>query len=143
MIMDALLLLSSAQAVTTTAVSTNVLDMLNARDIGVGEPIKIAASVGTAFAGGTSLQVQVQSSADNSTWVTMDESRAYITADLTAGAKIANFTLPARSTGEALPRYYRFNYVVVGTMTAGTVNAALVLDRPNETAYPAGVNVYN
>ena len=53
MIIDGLLLFSSAQNITTgtAQVSTNIIDLLNARDMGIGNlyPLKIAVFVSTAF----------------------------------------------------------------------------------------------
>lgn len=146
MIIDNLLLFSSAQAITATAASTNVLDMLNARDMGAADPdIQVAIYVITAFAttnAGT-LTIQVQGSTDNVTFTTYAESRAYTSGDMAAGNKLLPIELPARSSADALPRYYRLNYVVANAFTGGAVSAMLVLDRQGDYAYPAGVNITN
>ncbi len=155
MIQDALLIFDPAgTAITTTATSTNVLDLLNKRDLGIGsspdEP-NLMVTVGTTFAGGTSINVQFQTSPDNSTWTTAAESGVIALANLVAGARLLNIPIPSPAPGAALPRYYRLNYVVVGTMTAGTVTSELlgILDEfPQQAAgyvggYPPGVVVYN
>lgn len=146
MILDGLLQFSSAQAITATAASTNVLDMLNARDMGAADPmIQVAVTVGTAFttANGGTLVVQVQGSADNAAWTTYAESRAYAAADLAAGNRLLPIELPGKASADALPRYYRLNYVVANAFTGGTINANLVLDRQQDYAYPAGINISN
>lgn len=143
-IIDALNRFSQNQAITTTAVSTNVVDLGAARDIGPGEfPLQIQCYVTTAFAGGTSLMVQAQGSVDNSTWTTYVESAAIVTAALTAGAKLLPISWPHRGPGNALPRYIRLNYVVVGTMSAGAVTSDLVLNRRDATTYPVALVVTN
>ena len=143
MILDKLLMFSIAQPITVTAVSADVIDLQNARDLSVGDnpAMKVLCQVGTALTGGTSVQVQVQGSTDNTTFYTMAESIANVTAALTAGAELCNMHLPGPNAGQAIPRYLRLNYVVAGTYGAGTVNAGLVLDKQRNIAYPAGLNV--
>lgn len=132
-ILDNELTFSNAQAVTATAVSTNVVDLGVDRDIGIGEPVYLAVQVGAAFAGLTSLTVELQTSADNSTWSTLYNSGAIPLADLTAGAQPVRVVVPSRTE-----RYLRVNYTVAGTGTAGTVTASLLLGPDGYRAYPAG-----
>lgn len=132
-ILDNELTFSNAQAVTATAASTNVVDLGVDRDIGVGEPVFLAVQVGTAFAGLTSLTVTLQTSDDNSTWTDLYQSAAIPVASLVAGAQPVRFVVPS-STG----RYLRVNYTVVGTGTAGTVTASLLLGPDGYRAYPSG-----
>lgn len=137
MIFDQELMLSDGQAITTTAVSTNVLDMGAAgtpiidgpaasplaRDHGKGNPIPLHIQVTTAFAGGTSLKVAVQTD-DNSGFSsakTVLESEIVLTASLVAGYVFPITMIPRTST----ERYIRLNYTVDGTMTAGNVIAGV------------------
>lgn len=146
--MDSMLLFSSAQNLTTgTIASTNVLDLANARDIGVGRTnLKVALYVTTAFAttdSGT-LQVQYQVSTDNSTFTVLAESRAYAAAELAIGTKLFPIDVPALDDNVALPRYHRLAYVMGALhFTPGAVTAALVIDRHDVRAYPAGQTVAN
>lgn len=148
MIIDGLLLFSTAQNLTTgTEVSTNVIDLLNARDMGVGDSpaLKIAMFVSTAFTttDSATLTVQAQGSTDNSTFTIYAQSRAFSAADLTAGAKLFPIDWPVRSV-TATPRYLRLAYVL-GSLhfTPGAVTSMLVLDRQDADQYPAGVTISN
>ena len=132
-ILDAALTFSDAQAVTATAVSTNVVDLGVDRDIGIGEPVYLAVQVGTAFAGLTSLTVTLQTSADNSTWTDLYSSGAIALTELTAGAQPVRVVVPSRTD-----RYLRVNYTVAGTGTAGSVTASLLLGPDGYRAYPSG-----
>lgn len=148
MILDNLLAFSVNQTITTTAVSTNIVDLNNARDIGVGDnpAMKIAIFVGTAFTStaAATLQIQAQGSTDSTTWVTYAESRAYSIANLGAGDKLFPIDWPAIIDDDPLPRYIRLNYVGgVATLTTGALSAYLVLDRQDWRSYPAGLTVAN
>lgn len=146
MILDKLLLVSSAQALTATAVSTDVIDLAVARDMSPGEPIKGFVDVVTALlsAGSSTLQVQVQGSTDNSTFSTYWESEAIAKASITAVGSRIDFELPRPTPGRALPRYLRLNYVVAtADFTAGAITAGLVLGRDDLVSYPPGVTVVN
>lgn len=148
-IMDGLLLFSSAQNLTTgTIASTNVIDLLNARDMGIGDDpaLKVMCYVTTAFASTDSgtLTVQAQGSTDNSTFTTYAESRAYSAADLLINNKLFPIDWPHRGPGDAFPRYLRLAYVMGALhFTPGAVTAALVLDRQDASQYPAGINISN
>ncbi len=141
MITDALLRVSDAQAVTTTAVSTNTIDLGSARDIGAGENLNVNFNVGTAFAGGTSTEFQVitSASADLSSPTVIGSSGAIATAGLTAGKRVAVRVNPQiNSNGQ---RYVGTRYVVVGTNSAGTVTADFVHGVQDQKSYASGFNV--
>ena len=63
MITDALLRVSENQALTTTAVSTNTIDLSVARDVGEGTALYMNFAVTEALANGTSVKFEVISSA--------------------------------------------------------------------------------
>ena len=136
---DSSLLMSNNQALTVTAVSTNVLDMLVARDIGADEPLMLEVRAGNAnFAGGTSLQAVWQGSFDNATFFDLLLSPVIVLANLTAGVPIMKVAVPPRgfnATGRAPCRYFRMNYVIVGTMTAGSVYAYLTATPDQDQFY--------
>ncbi|MDX0262431.1 hypothetical protein GOC60_14705 [Sinorhizobium meliloti] len=133
MIFDKTTLLSDAQAVTVTAVSTNVIDLGPiatgiVRDIGKGKPIPLLIQVIEAFtaAGAATLTVSLQTD-DNeafSSAKTVWTSPALTLADLVAGKPIIPEYIP-RGTNE---RYMRLNYAVAtGPMTAGKITAGVTL----------------
>jgi hypothetical protein len=143
MFMDALLLFSSAQAITADAASTNIVDLGNARDMGVGSPIQISVTVATAFAttnAGT-LDIQFQGSTDGTTWNTYGSSTALAAAALTAGRRLG-FNWPT-AQGYSNPRYVRLYYDVTNAFTGGAITAGAVLDRQQDAYYPAGITISN
>lgn len=126
MITDALLRVSEDQAVTTTAVSTNTIDLTQARDIGEGKTLYMNFAVTTAFSGGTSVKFEVVSSAsaDLSSPTVIGSTDAIVTASLTAGKNVAVKINPQiASTGQ---RYLGARYTVSGTYSAGKVTADVV-----------------
>lgn len=130
MLLDSTLLLSDDQAITTTAASTNKIDLGN--DNAAVQPlnekgeITLLCQVTEDFAGGTSLQVAVRTDDDSAfgSPTTLFTSAAIATASLVAGYQ---FPVTVK-----LPRineqYLDVNYVVVGTHTAGKMTTGLVLD---------------
>ena len=135
-------------AITTTRASTNVLDMLVARDIGVGAELELHVQVLQAFtaAGAATLQVAYQTSADNATFVDIMLSPIIPVASLTVGAALFRYKVPVfqlLDTGTP-NRYHRLNYTVAtGPMTAGTVFSYMTggFDRQAFRAYPAGYSI--
>ncbi len=143
MILDGLLLLDTASAITATAASANVIDLLNARDIGAGEPIALMCLVGTAFTttNSATLNIQYQSSTDNSTYTTIIETGALAAAVLTANSKQFQTYIPRDPITH---RYIRLNYVVgTGVFSAGTVTSGLVPMRDDNPSYPPGIVISN
>lgn len=146
MITDKLLLVSSAQAVTASAVSTDKVDLSQARDIGEGEDLFMLFSVDTAFtaAGAATMEMQVVVADDAAltTNVTVIGTTGAIgKASLTAGATFAARLNPQiASLGR---RYFGANYVVAtGPMTAGAVTANVVHDiQDGRKSYASGFTV--
>lgn len=133
-----------ASGATTT--STNTLDLINFRDIGdAGDgqnPLVVEFLITTAYAGGTSVNFQVQGSTDNVTWTTYSESGAIPIASLTANNRIKLRMPMVNPDNGPNPRYLRTAYVNAGVNTAGAVIAWLgTIDQASY--YPAGVVVSN
>jgi hypothetical protein len=139
---------------TGTQQSTNTIDLLNARDLGIGDDpaLKLLIECITTFTVGTSLDIQLQGSPDNTTWTVMWDSGVILEASLVAGVYLANVDLPrivrptplAPTAAQALPRYLRLNYVNgAGTHTTGSIAGYLVLDRMDQISYPPGVVIAN
>jgi hypothetical protein len=152
MYMDQANLFDTAAAITATAVSTNIIDLTNARDLGVGDDpaLDVVVLVTTTMlsAGATTLTIQFQGSTDNSTYTTMMQSDTLGKAVLTAGTKIS-FDMPRLSASQARPRYLRLNYVVAtGPFTQGAVTSFLCLDDHANTGianygYAPGIVIAN
>lgn len=137
---DASLLMSNNQALTTTAVSTNVLDMLVNRDIGADEMIELNVYATAALTGGTSIQAIWQGafSAAPTTFFDLILSPVIAVANLTAPTPLLKVAVPPRSwnaTARGPCQYYRMNYVIVGTFGAGTVSAWLTAMRDQDQQY--------
>lgn len=141
MITDREMTFSNNQAVTTgTQYSTNAYDtgLANHPNINTGSELKIVVLVGTAFASGTNLTVNVVESAnsDLSSPSILATSGAVVEASLTAAARLIATTLPRTSK-----RYLGLQFVSSGTHTAGTIWGGIVRDF-DDTAFPAFVTGY-
>lgn len=138
-------LLSDDQAITATAVSTNVVD-LGARgtpygaaaavtgDMGKGTPIPVLVQVTEAFATLTSLTITVETSANSDlTSSTVLATETVLAASLTAGKQTFLSFLPKGLTG----RYVGLRYTVNGVnATAGKITAGITMG--NQTNITGG-----
>ena len=123
MILDSLLRFSAAQALTATADSTNVIDLSNDRDIGIGEPVGIVITVGVTAditTGDETYQFQLETD-DNAamTSSTIIGDVTVAAAALTAGDKVV---IPLGHSNE---RYLQVVYTLGGTTPSVTVDAFL------------------
>jgi len=126
MITDKLLRVSEDQALTTTAVSTNTIDLSVARDMGEGTDLFMNFAVTAALTGGTSVKFEVISSAAAALTspTVIGSSDAIVSASLVAGKNVAVRVNPdIAGVGQ---RYIGARYTIVGTYTAGTVTADVV-----------------
>jgi hypothetical protein len=127
MILDAQLQFSADQALTTTAASTNVLDMLADRNLGLGSvPLAVLIVVKVATDGTTgdetySAQLQTDDNAAFSS-ATSIGGAITIARGAAAGTKYA-VPLPI---GTDVERYLRLNYTLGGTTPTATLDAFLV-----------------
>ena len=134
MLLDMETLFSDAQAVTTTAASTNVVKAANTSngmtEIAFGQPIPLLVQVVETFAGATTVKVAVQTATDAAftTPVTLVESAAVSGSDLVAGYKFPIPYIPKGNKG-----YLRMYYTVTtsGTVTAGKITAGIVAAHDN------------
>lgn len=129
MLIDKLLVMSLDQAITVTATSTDTLDLQKASTSVNRLPVLVR---GKNLAPTTAtITVQLQQSSDNSTWETIETSRAYTGAELNSGV-IAEVVLPVKPK-----RYVRLNYSVgSGPFTAGTVFSHISDSRDVNATYP-------
>jgi hypothetical protein len=126
MITDSLLRVSEDQAVTSTAYSTNTIDLSVARDVGEGTALYMNFALTEAFANGTNLTFEVVTSANAnlSSHDVIGSSATIATAALTLGKNIVVRINPdIAGKGK---RYLGARYVVTGTMNAGKVTADVV-----------------
>ena len=134
MLLDNQALFSDQQAITASAVSTNIINLGAPgtppaapapvhQDIGGSNKIPVLIQVTEDFAGGTSLQVNVE----------MDDDREFGSAKVIAASPV--IALAALKAGKVIPitvipqgadqPYMRLNYTVVGTHTAGKITAGV------------------
>lgn len=143
MIFDQLLLLDTAAAITSSRASTNMIDLGNARDMGIGNRsnLKLLCMVTTAFTstGSGTLQVAYMGSTDASNWNTYAQSIAYAKTVLTAGARLLEIDIPRNGiTDRYIAAYYTQGTAV---FSAGAVTCGIVLDRQDQQYYPSGFTV--
>lgn len=173
MILDRLLMFSLAQNLAQVAgtYDSDIIDFggpaipvlsngQGARDMGIGDDpaLKMLVLVTTTFLGGASLQVELQGAADNGAgapaaftpwWL----SPVYALATLNQGSRLYDMDFPRPPDGIPIPRFVKMSYILLGTMTAGNLTSAIVLDRMDQPysgtdnsvlgGYPAGINVAN
>lgn len=137
MYVDKKLEFSDGQAITATAISNNVVDLIGAsQDIGTGEPTYLVVQVDETFNNLDDLTITLESSAAEAltSATTHFSSGAIALANLTAGSQLVAVALPA---GNYL-RYLGARYTVGGATapTAGQVSAFLTTDVQRWKAYP-------
>ncbi len=140
MMLDAENRFSNAQAVTSSAVGQNVLDLGSIRDIGSGEPLGVLFVVGVAADQTTgdedyTFDVEVASAAAQNAGVQLIARRVFESGTPTAPAQDADLLVagfqfyvqlpPMKSIAEA-GRYLGVRYVTTGTSPTITVSAYLV-----------------
>jgi hypothetical protein len=149
MILDKQNMLSEAQAVTASAVSTNTIDLSLARDIAAGEDLSIFVAVDEAATASGSATVDFQvisSAAANLGSPTVLSATGPIgKAELTLGRKLIELKVPravllAQPVGQ---RYLGIQYVVAtGPLTAGKFTAGIVVDfQDQKVAYASGFSI--
>ncbi len=128
----------------SAVLSTNTVDLTNARDIGEGNDlVKVRFQVGTVFAGLTALTVELISTTDAALTtgiVVIGSSGAIPVASLLAGARFA-FEVNPRLTVVG-QRYLGLRFTPTGTGTTGTVFADLGPDyQDGAKFFPSGFAV--
>lgn len=125
MYIDKLLQVSSSQALTATAGSTDVVDLKTARNIGPGQPMWLCVAVKTALAGTSpTLQVAIETD-DNSGF---SSATALVTSQVfTAAPAGMLIVLPMTMTNEG---FLRAKYTLGGTSPTATVDAWLTNQEP-------------
>jgi len=133
MILDASLQFSNAQDISSTADSTNQLDMGVARDLGTGKALFVLVTVTTALTNTGTLGVALEG--DSTSTITPDATRSLFV--IPANAAIGDTFIAPLHPGGA-PEQFRFlglAYTVSGTIDAGAVDAFLVDSYQLNTLY--------
>jgi hypothetical protein len=134
MIIDKLLQVSDAQAVTASAASTDVIDFGQANpNSGINKNTSLAITVDetATAAGAATVTFSVQDSADNSSFADVAVTAATGKAALPAGAQVL-IQMPVVHR-----RYVRAYYTVAtGPLTAGKFSAQIVTGVQANRAYP-------
>lgn len=141
MMYDKLNTFGTDQAVTTTAASTDIVDLGAARDMGNGEPLElvilVTQSVTASGAATVTFTLETDDTAGFSSPVVLASSGAIGKAALPAGTEVLRVKVPLDAE-----RYLRTNYTVAtGPLTAGTFTAFLARDRQASRAYASGFTV--
>lgn len=127
MYLDSMVEFSLAQSIFASGadiVSTNVYDTGAAADVGIGDDeLFLYAKVNAAVTGGTSIQVVLQDSADNSSWTDRQAGAVIPVASAVANAALCKMRIPI-----GCRRYLRVAYRNVGANAAGTGSAWIVND---------------
>lgn len=140
---------NTGSAITVTRVSTNVLDLLVARDVGASEPLGIHVDVLTTFTSTVSTTLTVDfevCDTEGGTYLNILSSPIIPKAQLIAGSSIFRYALPVNQVLNATAgilkapgRYIRLNYVVTtGPFDTGALMAYLTprMDRNAFYTYP-------
>ena len=134
MIIDKLLQVSDAQAVTASAASTDVIDFGQTNpNTGMDDLTVLAITVdeSATAVGAATVVFSIQDSADNSTFADVATTVAVGKATLVAGYQLT-IKMPNK-----LRRYCRVYYTVAtGPLTAGKFSAQVVTGIQQNTAYP-------
>lgn len=141
MIIDKLARFDTANAVTTSESSVDIMDLgVNPRDIGKGEPLWVEWRVATAAtaAGAATVTFSIQTATGDAftTSTTLVSTAAIGKATLVAGYR-TQLRIPP-----GVQRYIRVYYTVAtGPLTAGAFDAYMLLDS-QQHAYPAARSQY-
>lgn len=121
MIIDAKNILADDVAAHTSAAFGTSIDFGRADpNDGDGVPVRYRIVVTEAYAGGTSMVFNVQDSADDATYATIQSTGAIALADLTLGAEF-DFFLPPK-----FRQYLKMSGTATGAFTAGKVSVVPV-----------------
>lgn len=145
MITDKYLRLSEDQEVLTSAVSTNTIDLSQARDVGEGKPLYMVFTVTTAFtraAGALTVTMNVITDDDAALGspTTLASTGAIAKADLTAGAQFV-LQIPPVLGSKGL-RYLGASFTNSATADTGKVTVDIVETfQDGKKFYPSGYTV--
>lgn len=143
-IMDAQLLFSDAQAITSAAASTSYVDLGAAQNVAVGRPLYVLVTLDVAMTDASSdSELDVILYYDSTTTFTPDAQVRLlrIPAASAAGSKFVA-PLPNFSGSSTEYRYIKLYYDPQdGNLSTGTVTAGIVLDPPQDAVYADNITI--
>lgn len=133
---------SADQALTATAVSTDIIDHGSDSNVGIGCPMIVMLVVEVALDGTTADETYVAAlqSDDNSSFSSATEvSSVTMARDAVAGTKYFLAVPPSSS----MEQYSRINYTLGGTTPTGTISAYLLPQEAvqNDAQYASGFSI--
>lgn len=150
--------LSTAQAITTSAASTNIFDVTGAgsgntpsmignmglntnlgTDLGVGQGVShpgVLFTVTTAGTGAGTVSFAIEAAPDNGSYspgsyTILTQSQAFVGTNLTLGLQVYLPLPPVPSNYAGLPRFYEAFYTVASTATV-SITAEFLMNPPDE-----------
>ncbi len=127
-------LLSDDQAITTTADSTNVIQI--PANSAPGQPLRLLIQVTEDFEDGTSVAFDLETD-DNAAFSSAVNIASV--AAIAAAVLVEGYEIPIEFLPKANEEFIRLEYTVVGTFTAGKITAGFVHDRQsNKSTFPTG-----
>lgn len=142
MILDAQLQFSAAQAITAAAISTNIVDLGAARDIGTGESLYVMVNVNVALTdSGSDSTLSVALYGDSTTTITPDGTQQlFIIPALAAAGSVyfARISPDFAANYRYIGLYYTPNN---GNLTTGSVSAYIVKDIQKYVSYADGITI--
>lgn len=143
MIFDAQNLFSQAQALTTTAASTNYINLSQVRDIGTGEPLYLVCVVTTAFTDtGSDSTVTVALEGDSSTTFTPDGTENQFIFPALSAVGATKITRLDPGSAPLQYQYIQLKYTMTGgDLTTGAITAFLTHDIDKYKSYAKGYTI--
>lgn len=139
MITDGQNYFSTAQAVTSTAISENLINLGSARDLGAGQPVWIVCQVTTAMTNTGTVAVTVVNHDDEPT---SGQGTTIMTLGTLAAASAIGDKLQAILPPCATDlQYLAVQYTVSGSVDAGAVDCFLTSTPDNAKLYPDAVTI--
>lgn len=141
MILDRENLFSDGQAVTSTAASTDYIDLGVDRDIGIGNELELLISVDTAVTADGSATVTFALQTDNASTFDTGPTTLWASSAIGKATLVAGYQIKVR-VPRGTDRYLRVNYTVAtGPLTAGAFTAGILLDVDDQVIYAKGAQV--
>ncbi len=146
MIMDSLLEFADGQSIAaaaSTILSTNVINLQEARDMGNGQPVYLVIQIDTAVVG-TSSTINFRLRSDSTAAIHATTSSAHIeTGAIPEATLVAGYTvvIPLPIEGTAYEQYIGVQAIIgTATTSAGAYSAFLTLDPVGWKSYPDATN---